>query len=642
MTETGAKKILSAVLIFIIMAGVVFNNDVAEAGPGKIPAETSLAQPDKFVSLWNERLKLEAAGKTTEADEKIKRMTLERLNRGIANLHSFAAALVAESVRLRSLGKSAEAYVLLSQAEHLAPDFYGIYSAEWRFGLSDGLIFDAFGSAIDGAKKKYSNFNTAFPAFYNSLYVLITVYHWLVFVFALFLLARYLKLIAHDFQERIPGFDVRGSMVMAGAVALFPVAFIPNLILYSFLLILLLWIYSSPAEKIVAAILAVTLLAFPLFYRIIGNGLAAQSEPVFSSVVNLREGVWDVNDLAVLEKAATDEDAVAVRDNVLISLAKALAYNGKYGEAVEKLNMVEIDRENSALVSLLKGNIHYMWEKYPESLGWYEKAVKDMPESPIVHFNLAMVLNRPEIVDLSADSVNRAEVEIGRVKELAPDMLEIWTGYQELAPGRFVVDMQIPSAKIWKDVLTVTPDRNEFKNAAFNTISNGVGMDITIYSAVVIILLMIVLTFLEKILPHSKECAMCGKPICPICNSHSARKDVCVTCMSIFEARTGLDPRTRERARAEIRLKKDQRVLMAEILSIILPGSGHLLLGKTVRGIVFALISFTFIFGFVFKNGVMRSEWFVPGISSLLIILSLCFLYIVFIGITVWNASAQK
>ena len=599
---------------------------------------------DRFLTLWDERNKYIVLGSFNEADSRIDNIVLERLRRGFTNLPIYSAALVKESLEQMKENKKEQAYNSIAQAQDLAPDFFESYVIEARNFLADGRISDAAGELYIGMRKKYSTFNTSFPAIFNVIAVTMCAYYWLILVFAAFILVRYAKLAAHDIQERIAGFDKHTAMIMTAVLALFPAAFIPNEVLYALILILLFWVYMNLRERLIAAALTALLFLLPFPFRFMGNGLAAMNEPTFRAVLKIRESTWGEKEIKALSEAMQSGAATSYeKENIISSQAKALEYTGQFEKAVSLLNGFRSDNnEMTGMVNVLKGNIYYRWEKYVEALKCYEEAARLLPDEPIAHFNLATVLSRPEIVSASADNVDRADKEIQRVKELNPQILNTWNRYQGLDPGRFVVEMPLPVTCIWRDFLTSTAGRAEVANNTFRRFSGGLSLNTAPYFAFTLLLLMGILTIAERFIPHAHSCRMCSKSFCPLCQSEIKDTTICSRCCNAFEMRAGLDPRIREQVRAEVRMKSHRAALSAEIMSLLLPGTGHLFLGKSVRGIIFSTVGILFFLGAAYRHGIARSEWLTPVQPSVILILLAAFLYIVFLGFVIWNIRREK
>lgn len=642
LSKKALKAILPALgtLIFIF----TFIPLKAIAGNTRNEETSSPVQTDTIQKLWQERLKFLNSGEVSNADVKIEEIFLERLRKAYANLQIYSAALIKESQDKASQDDMKRAYELLYQARDLSPDFYGTYALQWRYRIAEGIMFDAAKDAITSTTKKYSAFTTGYPAVYNGVIKVMISFYWLVLLYAGFLLARYVKFISHDIQERIPGMDRRGAIVMTAVLAVFPSVFIPSLLIYAITLILMMWIYISLREKIIAAILVLMILPLPFSLHIVANGLFAYSEPAFESAVLVREGIWSAKDVEILSKAAQEQNDKLTRENILISLAKALTYSQKYEEALARLSEIgpgELDE----LVSLQKGNAYYYLGNYREALKWFKEAVNKNPNNPVAHYNYATVLGRPEIVEANADSVKLSEQEIGRVKDIAPDKLNIWTKYQDLDPTHnnpIIIDMPIPLGRIWDELLNDTEKRKNEGGAAYKFLMGGIGVNATIIVIVVVLIMMGALTFLEKYIPHARGCRICGIPVCMECRAPETNDYICSRCKSVFESKTGLDPRTSQRVKADVRLQQDKLVLASEIMSIFVPGTGHLLLGKSIRGIIFSFVSVTMIFVVALRNGVLRSEWFLPMPANMWLIGILSFFYAIFVGLTVWDISRNK
>lgn len=598
---------------------------------------TESRDADPFRPYWDMR---KASGQTGVSA--LDTMLKNRLSSGINNLYSYSAALVIDAREAENDGRSAQVDDLLNRARDMAPNFSGPDFCESRIFLSRGQISNSIISFYAGSRRKLSSFTGSVPVLFNVLSVAMASVFWTLMLFAGVLIGRYSNLVAHDLKERIRGFSGREATGLAVAILLFPIPFLPNVAIYAFIVILMLWAYMSLRERIIAAVFALCLMVTPYTFQVLGHCIAVPNEPDFRSMVHIREGLWNKEDIVQLEAARKSTPDDARLADITFSLATALLHSNRFEEAEPLFRELTNRPEMTYLANLALGNLYYRWEKYEYALKQYEIAQGLASESAAAHFNMAAALSRPELVNLRAGSLELADSEMEKAKQLDPQRVEILTRYRLLDPGHVIEDVSLPLGRLYNNLFEPSPYRNTVTQALFTRISGGLPLVIIPFTSVALLVVFGILTWLSTRFNLAKSCDRCGKTYCSRCQTMAGKGNVCVRCYYAFEQTTGMDPRARERVRAEARLYMEHRGRLAQIMSLILPGSGHLLMGRPVRGVIFGFIAFIFILGVTYQDGIYKSFWPNPAPAILLPIILATIIYIAFVALVAWNARASS
>jgi len=595
---------------------------------------TGPREEDQFRAYWELRNASGQAGATA-----LDTMLKLKLSKGIDNLYTYAAALVIEAEEAEGAGKSGQVSDLLNRARDFAPDFSGADLCESRISLGRGQISNSISAYYAGSKRKMSGFIGSVPVLFNVLSVVLISLFWSLMLFAGVLMARYAKLVAHDLQERIRGFSGREALGLASAILLFPIAFLPDMAMYAFILILMLWVYMSMRERIIAAVFALFLMVIPYPIEVLGHCLAVPNEPDFRAMIRVREGVWSDEDIGVLDaarKSAADEARLA---DITFSLATALSYSDRFEEAEQLFRELTNKPDLAYQATLMLGNLYYRWGKYDYALKQYAVAQNILPQSFAAHFNMAAALLRPELSNLHPEYLDNADREMDKIKQLDTQRMETLTRYQHLDPGRIIEDASLPLNRLYNNLFEPSPYRKTVTQNMFSRLSGGIPLFIVPFLSVGLLAAFGILTWLSTRFDLAKLCDKCGKTYCSRCQTVAPKGNVCVRCYSAFEQTAGMDIRARERVRAEARLYMAHRGRLAQIISIILPGSGHLLMGRSARGVIFGFIAFIFILGVTYSGGIYKSQWPNPAPAVLLPLVLTIVIYVTFVAIVAWNAG---
>jgi hypothetical protein len=214
--------------------------------------------------------------------------------------------------------------------------------------------------------------------------------------------------------------------------------------------------------------------------------------------------------------------------------------------------------------------------------------------------------------------------------------------YGEISSNKFVTDARLPLGRLYKELFRATPAKTAIAKVIFSHLSGGVSSRTAVFIFLAGLLFMGILTFVGRNVKTASSCKRCGRAFCERCQTVLSVPETCIRCYSAFEQVTGLDVREREKVRAESRLYLEHLTRIAQIMSLIVPGSGHIYQGKTVRGIIFSFLTFVFFLGIIHRHGILRASMptLYPAVTLPIIVASV--FYIVYVALVVWNASSSS
>lgn len=510
------------------------------------------------------------------------------LDRGITSFEELSAAMVKQGKGLLQAKEMKGALLLFDSAIQISPNYPPPYYARgWAYLSQDklkALIFvDSF---IDGFRNSINDFWWVFFYAGNKFTSILFTLAVLFSLFGLFMAIRYTPLLAHDISESLK--NPRYEQILKHFII--PVVFLLVLIALGYwwavtVSFLALWVYFNKKEKFLSIAFFVILIFMPdimsYFAGFIeggGNRLIWVMDEVNKG--QIKDGTKEYLD-AFIESNPTNEPA-------LMSLAQVQRKTGLYNESSSTYQKLLEINPKSAIYWNNLGNVQFLTGDKDAAIKDYNTAIQLDPKRVLPHFNLSQLYGE----SLMFTERERADMA---ARELNPTVVANIRDLEGTTPGRVVFDETISTDVFWKMAFSA---KNDALAASFwDTSVKVLPLSGTRVAGVSFIVLALSINAFRKKRINSHYCKKCGKVSCRKCQKPFYTKELCPQCHQIFVKLEGVEAKDRVRKMIEIRETHQKSGLLFRISSLLLPGSGHFLLGHPLRGFIF-----TGIFIFLIKD----------------------------------------
>lgn len=269
-----------------------------------------------------------------------------------------------------------------------------------------------------------------------------------------------------------------------------------------------------------------------------------------------------------VEKDSTDFD-------MLFSLGLLLKRGGHFNEAISVLTAASRVKPRSSAVRINLGNTYFAMEDYDKAMEEYTEAAQMDPGSAAPVYNIARIYSKRLMLPEASQELNRAlkldYALVSRFRRIAGDSY-----------NRQVIDITIAPSHIWRTLF-----RSEHEEEAGVLVGSlfGAYPVLLSLSSAGLLVLSILLGFLLKDVPLYTTCIVCGAQACDKC----LEDEICPRCTKKMVVTDSTSMRERLETKLRDRAYK-YRAIKSLALSVVLPGAGHVFLGSTWKGTLYALL----------------------------------------------------
>ena len=433
--------------------------------------------------------------------------------------------------------------------------------------------------------------------------------------------------LAHDLQERFrPRLTATTAAVAAAAILALPLALpVPLTWTLSFWAALLLP-YLRGGERVVAVSALVVLLSAGAFGVAVAWQMDTATDPVARALLQAARTGADLRSEATLRRAMRDnlEDPVYP-----FLLGSAYRVGGRFDEAMTMYRRVlQLDaRHARAMVNL--GNLHALRQEFAQAQALYRKAAETDPSLALAHFDSHLAYL--ETFDMeAADGALRAA---RAVDDALVTRLVARTG--EGAERRAPQDCRYTASELWGRALRLRrePANRMLRAAIVNQAAIGAAAG----------LLGLLLLPGLGVAPRSHPaglCGRCGQGYCRRCQVATKFPGYCSPCVHLFFLRDGLAPSVRDRKMQAVVRFRRRHYLKTRVLSLVLPGSGHVLGGRALAGAVCLVLWTTAWAGLVLRGRLLVPPGLLSGVATAIALLTFAS-----VGLVAWllaNLTRQE
>jgi len=269
---------------------------------------------------------------------------------------------------------------------------------------------------------------------------------------------------------------------------------------------------------------------------------------------------------------------------------------GLFEDAISTYNAAFDLRPRSSSVRNNLGNTYFVQGEYDKAMEEYEAAVRLDPGSAVPHYNLAQVYSEKLMLTESSQELNKAlELDFRSVNE-----------FRKTAGEKYhlrVMEVAIPSSHLWR-VLFRT-EVQDGKSPAVGSLFGGYPWLLSLAS-VGFFVLAIAFGILLRRAGLDYTCLICGAQGCFRC----LEDEVCPRCTKKIVVTDSTSMKERLEQKLRSRAQRYRRI-KSLVLSIVVPGSGHVFLGSTWKGVAFSLVYSIVLTNMFFKGLFIKFSPFV-------------------------------
>jgi tetratricopeptide (TPR) repeat protein len=255
-------------------------------------------------------------------------------------------------------------------------------------------------------------------------------------------------------------------------------------------------------------------------------------------------------------------------------LGSAYRAGGHFEESMEMYRSVLAVEPLHARAMVNLGNLHALRHEFALAQNLYKGAAEADPTMALAHFN-------SHLAHLESFRMEEADAALGRARAIDEALIaRLLDESGSEAARRSVQDTTYTPREIWDKVLELDRQDPIGKMIAralttSSTVAGGAGL---------LTALLLPGIGLTPRRGAARRCRRCGRAFCRRCHVATKAPDYCSQCTHLFILRDGLAPAVRDRKTAEVVRYRRQTVAGMRLLSLVLPGSGHVLGGRALLG----------------------------------------------------------
>lgn len=562
-----------------------------------------------------------------------------KLDKGMKNLSILSAFLIRNSNVFLQQGKIERAREYAEYAQLLSPDYPPCYThlgkvywAQNRF-----LFFSVITGWIKSLCATLRNYTFAVSLLTHSLLIILLSFLFTFTVFSVLSLYKYFKLFIHDLNHFI-SLKLPFTLIILWGIFIFalPLFFHWSIFLAFFYWLLLLFIFLSKKEQRLTVIFSFLMLSSLFIIQIISQSVVTSNSGLFYQLYQVNEDSWD--------RETEQEIANWTVDNpndidALFSLALLRKREGKYQEAKKYYEKIlNIDPDHQKTICNL-GNLLVATGKVDLAIEEYNRCIELFPASAKGYYNLSRAYLLKYMFSESKNSFNKA-------KELDAEKVDYYSNIYSENMNRMVMDETIHLGEFWRKTLTQTEEKTRFASYMWDSFFRGIPYAYW-YMVLFILLLFVCLLFVNHHeIGLSISCEYCGCVVCRKCRRMVYEDNLCSKCATIFKNRGEHSISSGAKEKKVIQIENFQKrfVIIGKVLSILLPGAGHLWIGHILKGAGMLFGFFFVLLTLIYREGIIVNTCLMSHSRSYLqmLILSVLLLALYTYSIMNFNRNTGK
>lgn len=589
---------------------------------------------DEVVRVWRDVVHNFEAARYSDMLVDLDKLKQAQIDAGIRNLTPASAALVHMASRLLDDNPS-ESDLALNMARHAGlyspdvPDFrFAHANLLWRHDKAlAGEYVTAF---MQGVRLSFVHLPSYHGMIVGGVSMLWAVGFLVMVFFSVILLLRHLSLFAHGFGHFLPRGLSKLQRNIIGLIILF-VPFLLDLGLVPLFALwwVAMWAYQTRSERTVTVLMVLFIYLWPLLNTVAVNSMLFPGS-VADQAYRCHNEVCTNADILELEMLVEGEGGgegsalfaaasafarAASRNTDSLEATHGLHKRGISGVSGPRQRDFYLGMGNVFFIKGMErcnrahGNLDSGLDDFQSANKYYDTVLATDSDHWGALYNKSKVqrvlgLEPMEVTDL----LSRAQAaNVSRVREMeersrfasesGSGCREEFNANRELAVG----SMELPL--LWAEAFGVShfEERSSRLPIAHNLLIGPLKTWMLALLATVVLLAVIALTVGRRFLRPGSRCIKCNEISCAKCRPELSGTGLCNQCVYYRIRSSYVDPK--ETWLREKRIENAQRFRrkLETFLTFVIPGTGHLLRGRSVRGAVFMFVlasSFAAIFFF--------------------------------------------
>jgi tetratricopeptide (TPR) repeat protein len=569
----------------------------------------------------------------------LERLSQYRLDRGAANLSIVACFLIRASKRFLQEGNTTAAHAYAEYAITIAPDYPPAYThmalVRWN---ENRLRVDVLVEGLCGyLKATLTNYVATAVPLTTILLLLLFSLLCTIAAFAMVSLYKYFKLFVHDLGHVLPAPLPRHFALCCALLALcLPLFLGCGIIITALCWLVVLFLYHSRREQQLIVMFALFFLLSPLLIQVIAQLVTTHTSEAFYHAYQVTNENWGEETESMLARRtdAHPDDAES-----LFALALLHKREGRIREAQQLYTRLLDQDPSDCRVWVNLGNTYLAEKKHDQAIAHYTRSIELCPDGVVGHYNLSRVQLLEYLFAESNKNFNRA-------KQLDADRVDQFLHSYSPNRNRLVVDQVSPVSAYWHRTFAGSDAQERLSAQLWNHFFRGISYRYR-YGVVVLVLLFVALLCIDRQTSRlSIACEYCGCAVCRKCKRLVLEHRLCKQCAAIFKSANDImiSVSRKEEQVASIERYQGRKIFAGKLLSVLLPGTGHLLVDHPVRGTAMLFLYFLLLSKLLFWNAILVNPWqMITGpayLSILLVAIPLIILYLYALGH--FNFSSMK
>ena len=551
---------------------------------------------------WFERKNRILLGEDQLGREELDEIYETQLDQGIKNIPLLSILLVRESVRALEGNDVTRAEFLCQYAKKYAPDFPWAYFTMGRvhWSRSKALFTMVLREYAKGVYATIKNFRILFFKSINGAYLVSAALLLTFLAFSIIMGLKYLSLYLYDVRKE---FDFSPVKFLFSLLKVF--AFVVPLLLHLSVLwalfywTVLVWGYLIPSERRMIVFFLFVLVYTPWFLDRTVDFLEKSDPAILMSLERANYENWNGQTKRALEEWGQTKPG---DPEVLFTLGLLNKREGRYDEAQRHYReALEQDPTWPECISNL-GNVYLITNRVDEAIEEYQRAISLSRRKGSFYFNLHRAFARESV--LSSEKVGDA-LEIA--SRLDSKLVAFHTRIYSENENRSVIDDTIGAGHLWKRLFRLFQRRCALPEGVLRTWTKRVSGRYDFVFPMFFLIFLLTFSLICSRKNFRKRCPMCGTPSMRFFARKIQRDMVCFGCNRLFVKKDSIDPKMKEKRVKQVAGYGKRKVVLRGILSLVIPGGGHLWKDHAIKGSLFVFIFFLFGLKFFFWNGMVHA-----------------------------------